>query len=62
MREERYRIVLRVDANNVDREIMLESGQRIIDILNWLEDEYDFSAKLKKVFLCRADGVEDQIY
>ncbi|HJS80798.1 MAG TPA: hypothetical protein VJ748_09260 [Vitreimonas sp.] len=41
---------------------MLDSTQPVIDILNWPEDEYDFRAKLKKVFVPRDDGVEEQIY
>lgn len=61
MSEARYRLHLNVRGKDVQREIMLESDQPVIDILNWLEDEYEFRANLKKVYLLRDDGAEEQI-
>ncbi|HYD88661.1 MAG TPA: hypothetical protein VEA80_14395 [Vitreimonas sp.] len=62
MTETRYRLHLSVRGETIVREIVLDSSEPTKDILNWLEDEYAFHANLKKVYLLRADGVEEQIY
>jgi hypothetical protein len=62
MREARYRLHMTVRGDVVVRDIVLNSEKPIIDILNWVEDEYEFKATLKKVYLLRDDGVEEQVY
>ncbi len=62
MTASRYRLILVVRNQPVTRDIMLESDNPVVDILNWLEDEYEFRANLRKVYLVRNDGVEEQIY
>ena len=62
MTEARYRLHLNVRGEPIVREIMLASPEPIKDTLNWLEDEYDFTANLLKIYLLREDGVEEQIY
>ena len=62
MTEARYRLHLKVRDKPMMREVMLDSEQPVIDILNWLEDEYDFHANLKRMYLIRDDGVEEQLY
>ena len=62
MSERKYRLTILIDGTQTTRDVMLDSPQPVIDILNWLEDECDFRAKLKKVFVLRDDGVEEQIY
>ncbi len=62
MSEARYRIVFRIDDRLVTRDVLLDSDEPIADIMTWLDEEYDYRPKLKKVFLLRDDGVEEQIY
>ena len=62
MSERKYRLIMLINGTQTTRDVMLDSTQPVIDILNWPEDEYDFRAKLKKVFVPRDDGVEEQIY
>jgi hypothetical protein len=58
----RYRLHLEIRGKLVVREVMLKSAEPTNDILNSLDGEYEFRANLKKVYLLRADGVEEQIY
>ena len=62
MTEARYRLHLSVRGNAISRDVMLDSEQPIVDVLNWLEDEYEFHANLKKIYLIHEDGVEEQLY
>lgn len=62
MKESRYRLRIKIGVLTTQRDIMLASNQPVIDILNWLEDEYDFRARLKKAYLVRDDGSEEQVY
>lgn len=61
MTDARYRLHLIVRGKALQQEITLDSEDPIVDILNWLEDVYEFKANLKKVYLLRDDGVEEQI-
>jgi hypothetical protein len=52
---------LLVRGERIEREVVLASERPVEDILNWLEDEYDFHAFPKKIYVVRDDGAEEQI-
>jgi hypothetical protein len=62
MTEKRYKLFMNVRGQKVVRELTLKTDEPVVYILNWLEDEYEFSASLKKVYWLRDDGIEEQIY
>lgn len=57
-----YRIVFNKGGELLTRKVALQSAQAVADLRNWLDDEYDYAASLKKAYWLRNDGVEEQIY
>jgi hypothetical protein len=62
MTAQRYRLHFNLRGAAVERELMLDSQTPVVDLLNWLGDEYEERAKMKKIFVLHLDGSEEQIY
>jgi len=62
MTSQRYRLHFVLDRRLHERERALDSENPVVDLLNWLADEYDERAKMKKIFVLHRDGSVEQIY
>ena len=62
MTEARDRLHLKVRDKPIMREVMLDSEQPVVGILKLARGRVRFRANLKRMYLIRDDGVEEQPY
>jgi len=58
----RYHLFLKQGDSEFGREIELSTDEPIKHLINWVADQYEFKAIVKKIWWLRDDGAEEQIY